>query len=209
MNNTRNSLNIPLLIGLALLLAVLAGALLLWEPKHEPLTLASVPQGGDFQLASADGPVALKDFRGRSVVLYFGYTQCPDICPTSLGFLTNALESLDEADKGRIQTLFISLDPERDSLEHLKTYSKYFSDDFIGLTGTEAELAKVAAAYGVGYRKVKDDSELGYSLDHSADLYLIDTQGQLKTRVSHGTPVAGIAKALKDLLHPDLSKETQ
>lgn len=200
---TDKKTSIPLIIGLVLLLVLLAGALLLWEPASEPVILAERPRGGDFRLNSADGPVALKDFRGRAVVMYFGYTQCPDICPTSLGFLTNALESLDEADKGRIQTLFISLDPERDSLEHLKTYSKYFADDFIGITGSLEEVAKVAAAYGVGYRKVEDDSELGYSLDHSADLYLIDAQGQLKTTLAHGTPVRDIATALKQLLHPE------
>lgn len=202
MTSTQNKTNTPLIIGLALLLAVLAAVLLLWQPKSEPLVLATAPKGGDFQLNSADGPVALKDFRGSPVVIYFGYTQCPDICPTSLGFLTNALETLDEADKGKIRTIFISLDPERDTLEHLKTYSKYFADDFIGITGTAEQVAKVAAAYGVGYRKVEDDSEIGYSLDHSADLYLIDTKGRLKTSLPHGTPVRDIAASLKELLHP-------
>lgn len=191
-----------LLIGLVLLLTALVAALLLWEPKKDSLALAEVPKGGDFRLASADGPVALADFRGRPVVIYFGYTQCPDICPTSLGFLTNAMETLDKADQGKIKPLFISLDPERDSLEHLKTYSQYFSPEMTGLTGSLEELKKVAAAYGVGYRKVEEDSGLGYSLDHSADLYLIDVNGQLKTTLAHGTGVGEIAKALKDLLHP-------
>lgn len=202
MEQNQTSPNRALLIGLALLLAFLAAVLLLWEPKPETMSLAKAPKGGDFRLVSADGPVSLADFRGRPVVIYFGYTQCPDICPTSLGFLTNALDKLEEADKGKIKTLFISLDPERDSPEHLKTYSQFFSSDFVGLTGSQDQLKAVAAAYGVGYRKVEEGSGLGYSLDHSADLYLIDAKGQLKTTLAHGTPVAEMVVALNRLLHP-------
>lgn len=202
MEHHQKAPNTIALMGLVLLLAVLAAALLFWQPKPETLALAEAPKGGDFRLHSADGPVSLADFRGQPVVIYFGYTQCPDICPTSLGFLTNALGRLAEADQGKIKTLFISLDPERDSPEHLKTYSQYFSPDFVGLTGSLDELKAVAAAYGVGYRKVEEDSGLGYSLDHSADLYLIDAQGQLKTTLAHGTPVAEMVVALNQLLHP-------
>ncbi len=190
-----------------LILAVVLLGLLFWNPapdgkgRRNTLDIAEAPTGGDFVLRSADGPVALRDLRGKVVVLYFGYTWCPDICPTSLGYLSAALEQLTADELARVQPIFISVDPERDTPKRLKEYAAYFHPAIIGLTGTPEELAEVARRYGAAYRKTQEkDSAMGYVIDHSADLYLIDEKGRLAKTLPHGTPPDKIAAALKALL---------
>lgn len=193
-----------LLLGGLLAVLGLGAVLWLWQPGPPPSRLAARPQGGDFTLFSAEGPVALTGLRGRLVVLYFGYTLCPDVCPTSLGFLAAALRSLKPEEQAQVQGIFISVDPERDKLDHLKTYSAFFHPSLIGVTGSPQELRQVADRYGVAYSRVASDSGLGYLIDHSADLYLIDRQGQLRTTIPHGTPPGEIAEALRKFLAPPL-----
>jgi protein SCO1/2 len=193
-----------LLIGIGLAAAVLLAVALWWKPAAPPPVELS-PRGGDFRLQSADGPVGLADFRGKLVLVYFGYTRCPDICPTSLAYLTQALGSLPPAAKAAVQVLFVSVDPERDNLEHLRTYAHYFDPAYIGLTDTPERIKAVAEQYGVGYRKVEGDSALGYSVDHSADIYLIDPAGTLQTRIAHGTPPGEILRLMQPWL-PSPSK---
>lgn len=194
----------PLLLGIGLLCAMLIAVQFFWDPPS--LTFdGGGPQGGEFTLQSVDGPVALSDFRGRLVMLYFGYTLCPDICPTALAYLAQALEQLSEQERSAIQLLFVSVDPERDSLAHLKTYVGFFNSGFIGLTDSPERISQVAARYGAGYRKVESDSKLGYIVDHTADLYLIDREGRLQTRIAHGTAPAEIAATLRQWL-PSNSK---
>ncbi|MEO5343993.1 MAG: SCO family protein [Gammaproteobacteria bacterium SHHR-1] len=188
-----------LLAAIALSLAGLLVALLFWQPAR-PGADNAAPAGGDFQLNSQAGPVSLSDFRGKLVLLYFGYTQCPDICPTSLAFLTQAVNELSAEEQARLQVIFISVDPERDSLEHLQVYSSYFHPDYIGLTASPAQVRQVADNYGAGYRRVDSDSEMGYIIDHTAELYLVDAQGQLQTRIPHGTEPEQILQVLRQWL---------
>lgn len=199
-----NRVLVAAILGLILLLAVV----LLWRPTISPdaAPLARVPQGGDFTLNSADGPVSLGDFKGKVVLLYFGYTFCPDICPTSLALLSATLHQLSPEDQARIQPLFVSVDPERDGLEHLRQYSRYFHERFIGLTGSPDAVRGVADLYGAAYRKVSEPSSTAYTVDHSANLYLIDPQGKLAGQLPHGTQPDEIRSALQQLLHPT-SKE--
>jgi protein SCO1/2 len=186
-----------LLLAIGLTSATLLLVLLAWEPTPD---LADTPRGGDFTLNSADGPVSLRDFRGKLVVLYFGYTRCPDICPTSLAYLVQGLSQLSAPEQQRVQVLFVSVDPQRDTLAHLKTYSQYFHPNFLGLTDSPERIKRVADQYGAGYRIVNSDSKLGYLVDHSADLYLIDRTGTLQGRIAHGTPPGEIAVALRTWL---------
>lgn len=183
-----------------LLLAVVAGVRL---ASHEESGLRmDVPKGGDFKLQSADGPVSLADFRGRVVVLYFGYTFCPDICPSSLAMLAAALRQLTAEELDRLQVLFISVDPERDGLGHLKQYARYFHEKMIGLTGSPEAVKEVADRYGAAYRKAMEPSGSAYTVDHSANLYLINAEGRLVGQLAHGTPPQEIHAALLPLLHP-------
>jgi len=110
-----------------LLVAAIVWLAIYWEPDYQdPRGKTEMPAGGDFSLVSASGPVELKALRGKVVVVFFGYTTCPDVCPTSLGVLSNALSGLRDTELKRVQGLFISVDPERDTLEKLQKYGRYF-----------------------------------------------------------------------------------
>ena len=188
------------LLPLTLIVALSASLawMLLWQPAgestapHQVLELAQEPQGGDFTLQSANGPVGLADFRGSAVLLYFGYTWCPDVCPTNLGFIAQALEQLQEAERARVRVLFVSVDPERDSPKRLADYAGFFAPEVMGVTGTPEQVAEVAALYGAAYRKV----EVG----ESAAGYLVDPAGRLAGQLDHATPPSQIMVAIRELL---------
>ncbi len=198
---------------LVLLVAVIA-ALVAWQPGRPDR--GSPPGDGrnlDFTLQSADGPVRLADYRGQVVVVYFGYTFCPDVCPTSLATLGAALESLTPAEQARVQPLFISVDPARDTPEQLKSYSRFFHPRLRGLTGSPEAIAEVAKRYGVYYAVQKPaapaaapapgngrSEDAGYSVDHTSVLYLIGSDGKLAAQLPHGTPPDAVAAALRRLI---------
>jgi protein SCO1/2 len=181
--------------------------LLGWEPDrddaapHQALDLAQPPQGGDFTLSSEAGPVSLTDFRGKVVLIYFGYTWCPDICPLNLGYLTMALDSLEPEERERVQVLFVSVDPERDTPERLIEYTGFFAPEVLGLTGTPQQVAEAAALYGAAYRLgERGGSAMGYSVDHSAYTYLLDPLGKLQQTLDHATPPERIVSAIRSQL---------
>lgn len=191
---------------ITLVLALLLGWLWFgWQPPeptgHDLDADAPWPVAGDFTLDAAQGPVSLADFRGRVVLLYFGYTACPDICPTNLAMLGAALRALEPHERARVRVLFVSLDPERDNALHLRDYAAYFHPEIIGLTGTTEQIAEVATAYGVIYRRAEDtESAMGYTIDHSAYTYLIDADGKLAQRLDHATPAERIVATLRAAL---------
>ncbi|MES9882992.1 MAG: SCO family protein [Sedimenticola sp.] len=194
-----------LLVGLIIILAVALLTLLLWEPQieeHENLAsvIAEVPEGGDFTLNSYAGEVSLRSLHGKVVVLYFGYTWCPDICPTSLGFLAAALNELSAEELADLQVLFISVDPARDTLVRLKEYGEYFHSNILGITGSPEEVVKTAKLYGAAYSVAEQDSAAGYVVDHTADLYMINRQGRLETKLPHGTSPNETLVVLRKLL---------
>jgi len=162
--------------------------------------LSEAPQGGDFTLDAASGPFDLKAQRGKVVLIYFGYTFCPDICPTNLMLMAQALNALDKDELARVQGVFISVDPERDTLDRLATYTKYFHPSIIGVTGKPEHIAKIAKQYGAVYRKVEDESRGGYLIDHSANTYVIAPDGSLHTILPHATPPEDILKVIRSLL---------
>ncbi|MFP8965316.1 SCO family protein [Pokkaliibacter sp. CJK22405] len=154
--------------------------------------------GGDFTLQSVNGPVSLEDYRGKVVVLYFGYTSCPDVCPTEMALLGNAIHSLSKEEQANVQGIFIGVDPERDKLDTLDGYAKFFYPNFVGVTGTVDELHQVAGAYGAYYRKVEmKDSALGYGIDHSSYFFVINKDGRLVNTIGHSSDVKAIAAGLK------------
>lgn len=163
--------------------------------SNAPLPL---PEGGDFTLQSIKGAVNLADFRGKVVVLYFGYTACPDICPTSMATLKGAMAQLTPVEVQQVQGLFVSVDPERDTLEHLQRYVGYFHPSLIGVSGAQPDLLAIARRYGAFYRKVEvPGSAMAYTIDHSAILYVIDKQGKLREQVQHAVPPAELAAAIR------------
>jgi protein SCO1/2 len=182
----------PYLIS-AVAIAALGAALALWQPwqtmsSHAVLVSNTAPTGGDFTLTGTVGKVSLHDYAGKIVLLYFGYTTCPDICPTNLGNLSSAMKSLTEAERNKVQVLMISVDPERDDQTKMDTYLPYFHPSFKGLTGTPEQISDIAKRYGAVYQKAAiGEGALGYSVDHSAFTYLINTQGKLVEQLPHAT----------------------
>lgn len=154
----------------------------------------------EFTLDSANGKVSLSDFKGKVSILYFGYTFCPDICPTSLSRISAAYKSLDPDQRKLIQPIFISLDPERDSAGKISEYLDYFSPDFIGLTGTLQEIVGVAKKYNINYRKTEVENGMGYVVDHSSLYFIIDRNGQLFSHLLHDVTSEEIADAMKNVL---------
>ena len=163
-----------------------------------------MPTGGDFQLQSAAGPFDLKDLRGRVVLIYFGYTWCPDICPTNLAFIASALKSLAPEELARVQVLFVSVDPERDDVHRLAQYTGYFHPQILGLTGTPEQIATAARLYGAAYRRAaQTNSAMGYAVDHSSRTYAVDPRGRLARTLDHATPPDMIAAVVRELLATD------
>ena len=138
------------------------------------------PAGGDFTLQSVDGPVNLGDLGGKVVLLFFGYTSCPDICPLSLLRIGNCLASLEAEQAERVSALFVTLDPGRDTPERMHQYAGFFHPGIIGLTGDAEAIDEVAAQYGITWeRKSAPDSALGYSISHPDTILLVDADGTL------------------------------
>ncbi len=184
-------------LGLSVLSATAA------ETTKPPWGDGPPPPGGDFVLQSAKGPVALHDLRGKVVLMYFGYASCPDVCPMDLRIVAEALEGLPESLRPQVQGIFVSLDPARDTPQKLAEYTAFFHPQILGLTADEKTLREVASRYGVQYYTVTlKDSALGYAVNHSAALYVIDPEGTLRFIFPHKTPAKTLIEAVRYLLSP-------
>jgi len=159
--------------------------------------------GGPFTLTDQNGKqVTDMDFRGKYMLIYFGYTFCPDVCPTSLTDISSALDLLGDG-AGKIVPVFISVDPARDTPPHLKEYATYFHPRLVALTGTPAQVAAVAKAYRVYFAKAKQegsDDPDDYLMDHSSVTYLMGPDGVFKAHFSHGTDPETMATRIRELL---------
>ena len=142
----------------------------------------------------------LSEMRGNVVLLFFGYTSCPDVCPTTMAELKQALEALDENDAKQVRVLFVTVDPERDTPERVQAYVDHFNPNFIGLSGVEPELVGVWNDYGVFREIVKGNSAAGYLIDHTARITVIDRDGNLRLSYALDTPMDSIVHDLKLLL---------
>ena len=154
----------------------------------------------DFMLTDHLGrPRSIKDFRGKVVVLFFGFTQCPDVCPSSMAELAEVKKQLGK-EGDRLQGLFVTLDPERDSPEVLKAYMANFDASFLALRAPPDQLAEVAKHYKVFYKKVEGKTPTSYTLDHSTGRYVYDPQGRIRLFTRHGAGPAGLLADVKILL---------
>jgi protein SCO1/2 len=164
------------------------------------LKLRYYKKGGDFSLTDfTNKPFAFNSLRGKVVLLFFGYTLCPDVCPTTLLEMQKTLALLGEQAE-KIKIVFITLDPDRDKPEVLKKYLEFFDKRILGLTGTQTEVDKVAKQYAARYKRRNVGSEAGYLLDHTAFSYLIDQEGKLRYLFPFKTPPDFIVKGVKKLL---------
>lgn len=170
----KRSLLLPLGIFLAAALTLLVTVLLVLPDA--PQNASRVPIGGPFKLTSHEGkPFTDQDLKGKPFAVFFGFTHCPEVCPTTLYDLTQDLEALG-SDADRLRVAFITVDPAQDTPEQMKTYLSSFDPRIVGLSGTEDEIAAAAKAYKVFYRKVPTES--GYTMDHTATIFLMDSKGE-------------------------------
>ena len=195
--------------------AVLAAAALLSACGREPapaerradaarlmgeLMSGKHPVGGPFVLSDPEGKrVALADFRGRLVLLYFGYANCPDICPTDLAIIALALRKLGAAE-GEVQPLFVTIDPERDKPGVLREYAAAFHPRLVALTGTEAEVRRIATDYKVFFEKVPLPGTKTYAIDHTPYTFLLDREGKFVILFPPGTPAERMEVMLREQL---------
>lgn len=157
--------------------------------------------GGAFTLTDQDGKtVTDADFKGKPTLIYFGFTYCPDVCPTSLLLMQTAVERLGKDAETRLNTVFITVDPERDTPAVLKDYVGNFGPTMRGLTGTPEQIAATAKAFRVYYRKVESKDGGPYLVDHSSIFYLLDRQGRFARHFTHQSKAEDIAAAIKPLL---------
>lgn len=153
----------------------------------------------NFTLQSAKGPVALSSFRGKYVVIYFGYTSCPDICPATSAALKAALAQLNGQDS-QVQVIFISVDYKRDTPEKLSKYLQNFRPDFVGLVGNEAQTDQVTRDFGIFYEFATPDADGAYAVDHTASILVLDRQGALVLTWAYDQQPNEMAADLRNLL---------
>ena len=183
---------LTILAGVLALL--IAGVFFFWHPEmpERQLPKAIIAAGGDFTLQSANGPVSLKDYGGKLVLVYFGYTYCPDICPTSLAATAEGLKQLSPEEQARVAMIFVSVDPKRDTPARLKEY-----------VGSPAVIAEIAKRYGVFYAEQKvETAGGGYVVDHSAETFIVAPDGQLAGKMAHATPPDQVVVAIRKYLKP-------
>ncbi len=171
------------------------------KPSFVSIDVTGADYARDFPLPDLTGHVrSIKDFRGKVVVVFFGYTQCPDVCPTTMAELAEIRKSLGK-DGARLQGVFITLDPERDTAEVLKAYAENFDPSFVSLRPSSPEqLAALAKDFKVYYKRVEGRTATSYTMDHSAGSYVYDTKGQLRLYTRYGMGVERLAGDIRQLL---------
>lgn len=190
-------------VSLILFLGLLIGASLIFWPNEDGshkvhMISTDAPKGGDFELVGVEGTQKLSDFNDKLVLLYFGYTYCPDICPTNLGNLSVAYRQLSQEQKDNLQIIFVSVDPERDTPERLQQYASYFEANILGLTGKLSTLNEIASRYGVVFAKVDDPNNgTNYAVDHSAFTYVVAPGGKLIEQLPHATAPEQFIEVIK------------
>lgn len=186
--------------ALLLFVAVFAGCSGAEKPSFKSTDITAADFGRDFKLTDHNGkPRTLKDFRGKVVVLFFGYTHCPDVCPTTMAELAQAMKKLG-ADAERVQVLFVTIDPERDTPALLAKYVPAFNPSFLGLTGDADTVMKTAKEFKVFFQKQPGSSPDKYTMDHSAGTFVFDPSGKLRLYVGYGQGAEVFAHDIRELL---------
>lgn len=169
-------------------------------PQFTAIDITGADYAKDFALTDHNGQArTLKDFQGKIVMMFFGYTQCPDVCPTSMAEMAEIKRLLGK-DGERIQCIFVTIDPERDKPEMLKEYMAAFDPSFLALVPTPEQLAALAKDYKVYYKKVEGPTPTSYTMDHTAGSYVYDTSGKLRLFTRYGTKPELTAADIRQLL---------
>jgi protein SCO1/2 len=170
------------------------------KPQFSAVDLTGADYAKDFSLPDTNGKTrTLQDFRGKAVVVFFGYTQCPDVCPTTMAEIAQAKKLLGP-DGDKVQAVFITVDPERDTPELLKAYAGNFGPDFVALRGSPEQTAATAKDFKIYFKKVEGKAPGSYTMDHSAASFVFDPKGRLRLYTRYGTGAQALADDLKQLL---------
>ncbi|MBD9662596.1 protein SCO1/2 [Variovorax beijingensis] len=170
------------------------------KPSFNAVDITGADYARDFSLKDADGKLrTLADFKGKVVVLFFGYAQCPDVCPTTMTEMAQVKQQLG-SDGDKLQVLFVTVDPARDTPEVLKAYMGAFDPAFVALIPTADQLAQLAKDFKVYYKKVEGKTPTSYSMDHSAASFVYDTDGRLRLYARYGAGAAPMVSDVKALL---------
>ena len=169
-------------------------------PAFKSIDITGAEYAQRLDLPDAEGkPRTLADFKGKVVVVFFGFTQCPDVCPTALAEIAEVKKALG-ADGARVQPVFVTVDPERDTPEVLKAYVGGFGPDFVALRGTLEQTQAAAKEFKVFFAKVPGKTEGSYTMDHTAGSYVFDAQGRIRLFIRHGGGAEAMASDLKQLI---------
>ncbi|WP_072681243.1 SCO family protein [Arcobacter sp. LA11] len=154
-----------------------------------------------FNVTSSKGELTKESFKDKALGIYFGYTYCPDVCPTSLSSLAQALNTFSQEKQNKFRGLFISVDPKRDTVKTLDEYSKYFHKNFLGATSNKENIDDITKRYGTFYEKVYlEGSKMDYSVSHTSYIYLFDKKGNFSAKIDHFSDPEFIKKALEKIL---------
>ena len=171
------------------------------SPAESPAELPVLPIGGDFTLTDQDGrPFALSSLKGRVVLIFFGYTMCPDACPTTLSKLSSAYGRLRDDERARVKAVYITVDPARDTPQVMKEHLAYFGVDAVGLTGTVEETAKVAAQFGAHFERSSESTAAGYLMSHTVSVFGLDAEGRTRLLIDYEAGVELVVKEIRALL---------
>lgn len=207
---SKNPVKIALVVG-----ALLIGIVIALYVENTTIPIGERPKqfselGGNFQLNSQLGDINLADYQGQVAVLYFGFLNCSEVCPSSVGVMSAAFKLLPESIGNSVQGFFISVDPSRDDAKSLHEFAQYFDPRILGLTGTKAQIDELTANYGVYYDLVDmEDSVLDYTVDHMSRFYIIAPNGELIDSMSHSTTPTELAARITRTIekYADLMKE--
>jgi len=183
------------------LIVLAAGWYLMFKSPQVPERYAAI--GGDFTLTSSQGPVSLANYRGQVVIIFFGYTHCPDVCPAGLNNIASALGQLDQDELAQTHALFVSVDPERDTPQLMAEYAKYFHTRITGLSGSPEQIAAIAKLYGVYFaRQPEEEAESAddYYVSHSRSLFIINRDGRVVDMIKHDIDPALITQRIRTWL---------
>ena len=158
------------------------------------------PPGGGFTLDSNQGKISLSDYDGKVRMLYFGYTFCPDVCPGSLQRIGAAFKKLTSEELAQVQGMLISVDPDRDTVQKLENYTKYFHPQIVGVTGTKAQIDEIAKRYDVKYRKAEGSSPESYLVDHTGYIFVLDKKGKIRDYLPHAVQIGRAVEVIRKLL---------
>ncbi|MDM0082432.1 MULTISPECIES: SCO family protein [Variovorax] len=198
--NKRQALRTLAWVGVAAAAGVQLAGCTEAKPSFNAVDITGADYARDFSLTDADGKVrTLADFKGKAVVLFFGYAQCPDVCPTTMSEMAQVKQQLG-ADGDKLQVVFVTVDPARDTPEVMKAYMGAFDPSFVALIPTPDQLAAVAKDFKVYFKKVEGKTPTSYSMDHSAASFVYDPQGRLRLYARYGAGVAPMVSDLKTLL---------